>query len=271
MCELSKQFLAAIKAGVPLISIETPDQPAAYATLAKMLAKELTGDKARACIGWDIAHGFRVIDEEGADRVASLHVVQETNKGNIDATIGKPGYALTKLAEVPPGTVCFIFNSQRFICTGEGADPISIQATCNLRDKLKANPGRRHLVLLGPGHDLPPELSGDTLQLDEPLPDDERLGMIVDDVAKAIEGLDVDDELRGEATDALRGIPAFQAEQLVSINIKRDDSDQLYINTDGLWSSKRKQISATRGLGIVKPEQTFDQIGGCSAVKEYFT
>ena len=156
-------------------------------------------------------------------------------------------------------------------------------ACWNLRDSFKAN--RRTLILLG--HDmsgLPAELSGDTLQLDDPLPDKEEIRQIITEnvitpfnaaIAKRNESLpndeqrpqvDVPPQQLSDAVNATLGLTAYQVEQFTAMATRGGG-----INITQLRERKEKQIEQTPGLSVFSEGNTFEGVGGCDPVKEELT
>mgnify|MGYP002133191517 FL=1 len=101
--------------------------------------------------------------------------------------------------------------------------------------------------------------------LDEPLPDTAELKRIV---CGLIEGTELESDLDPNtveaATDALRGLSAFPAEQSVAMNLRK-----IGLDIDGLWDRKRKLISSTPGLRVYTGPEKFEAIGGCDQIKSF--
>ena len=134
-----------------------------------------------------------------------------------------PVEALQLAERLPAKSVLFVQYANRVLEAG-GALP-ALQAVWNLRDTFKAN--KRTLVLLGPSLTLPPELSGDVIAYDEPLPDGERLRAIVTDVYRSARLDPPAGDVEARAIDALSGLSAFTAEQVTAMSLTPLDEEAL--------------------------------------------
>jgi hypothetical protein len=137
------------------------------------------------------------------------------------------------------------------------------QGVWNLRDRFKAN-GSMLVLLATPGAALPTELSQDVLVLDEPLPSAEDLARIVKETFAAAEiDCPAPDEER-KAVDALLGLSAFPAEQVLAMSLSKSGLD-----TEQLWERKRQVIEQTPGLSVWRGGESFADIGGCENIKRF--
>lgn len=238
---LTEQVKAARRVSTPLIAVNTPD-PAA--TIAQLCAA-INGNAPK--IEWDVVRSFSPINSEGRDVMGSV---------DIDAARFNPVACMTEAAKLPAKTVLFVHNAQAWM-----TDAAFKQAIWNLRDEFKQD--KRMVVLLGQGIVLPPELTGDVVSFDEPLPDAKGIEQIVTDVAEAA-SMTLDDATKEKAIEALTGLPAFQVEQVAAMSLTENGLD-----IDSLWERKRRQIEQTPGLTVYRGKDTFRDIGGVQAVKDY--
>ena len=241
---LVAQFRAARRVSVPLVAVTTPD-PAATIHLLSDALKE-----AVPRLVWDVVTGVR-----------ALNAVAAPARGKItgdkrDPTIGNPQELFKLAADLPPQTVLFVHMAHRWVTS-----PPVIQALWNLRDEFKKN--RRTVVLLGPGMDLPSELAGDVVVMDDPLPGPAALEVIIRSQYAAAE-LPADDGQVAAAIEAVQGLPAFGAEQAVAMSLTADG-----LNIPALWERKRQQIELTPGLKVERSAVRFDDIGGVEMIKTY--
>ena len=149
-------------------------------------------------------------------------------------------------------------NAQRF-----WNDPQVAQAIWNLRDVFKAN-GRTLTLLTTPGAVLPDELTQDVLVLDEPLPAVEDLTRILEETMAAAEVPELETDASGKAVDALLGLAAFPAEQVLAMSLSKKGLD-----LEQLWERKRQVIEQAPGLSVWRGGESFDDIGGCSNIKRF--
>jgi hypothetical protein len=241
---LVTQFRAARRVSVPLVAVTTPDPAATIHLLSDALKDTVPR------LVWDVVTGTRALNAAAAAARGKI------TGDKRDPTIGN-AHELFKLAtDLPPGAVLFVHMANRWIVS-----PPVIQALWSLRDHFKQN--RRTVVLLGPGMDLPPELSGDVVVMDDPLPGPTALEEIIRSQFAAAE-LPAEDAQVAAAIEAVQGLPAFGAEQAVAMSLTADG-----LNIPALWERKRQQIELTPGLKVERSAVRFDDIGGVDTIKDY--
>jgi hypothetical protein len=240
---LAAQVKAARRVSVPILAITTPD-PAATMDL---IDKATNGDKPK--LTWDIVEGVRSRNESGHEERAKII-------SDFDPTIGNPVAALTVAKKMSEGSILYVHLTNRWL-----ADAQFVQAAWNIRDEFKRD--HRTLILLGPSIDLPPELAGDVVVLDEPLPDADALAVVVREQHQNA-SLKVDDDTVGLAVEAVQGLPSFQAEQVVAMSLGPSG-----ISIDALWERKRRQIELTPGLKVNREGVKFGDIGGVKVIKDF--
>lgn len=269
MSALITQFLAARRCGTPIVAIQTADPAATMAAVCEAVPQTFPHGSGKSAIQravckieWDFVRGFTGRNSESRD------VVKEV-VGEFDDSKANPPMALVIAARFPSETLLFVHLANRW-----SSEPAWVQACWLLRDGFKVD--RRMLVLLGPSISLPAELSGDVIVLDEPLPNGDQLRAIVaeqfeaaaedDEFCKATGWEDRAAEQLPRAVKALQGLPAFQAEQVTAMALRRDGLD-----LDALWESKRKQIEQTPGLRVWRGQDSFAAIGGCATIKGFLS
>src|SRR5438132_295824 len=67
-----------------------------------------------------------------------------------------------------------------------------------------------------------------------------------------------------QSVDALIGLAAFPAEQVLAMSLSKKGLD-----LDRLWERKCQAVEQTPGLTIWRGGETFDQIGGCENIKRF--
>ncbi|MFH1569353.1 MAG: AAA family ATPase [Gemmatimonadota bacterium] len=236
------------RVSVPLVAIGTPD-PAA---LIKRIAAEIwNGGGEGPVVRWDVMDGCAAVNQQG-----------QAVAGKAQGTEGSPVGLLSAAARFPAGTICFVLNAQDFL-----GDATFRQGAWNLRDLYKRD--RRMLILLGPSIDLPVSLQHDVVVLDEELPTEAELEVIVRgqdaivaDKRPGKRRLDAD-ELTG-AVAAVRGLSAFQAEQATAMALRKEGIDLAH-----LWESKRALIEQTKGLSVDRGTATFADVGGLAQIRSF--
>ncbi|MDB4952204.1 MAG: putative ATPase central domain protein [Gemmatimonadetes bacterium] len=241
---LARSLKAARRVSVPLVAVTTPDPAATIETIGRELAAEVPQ------VEWDGARGMRGRNDAG-------HMVRQAVLGTAyDPTVANPLELFTQAQRLPEETVLWVHMANRWI-----ASPPVIQALWNLRDEFKQD--RRTVVLLAPAIDLPPELAGDVLVLDDPLPGPAALEVIVREVYAAAELAPREEDV-GAAVEAVQGLPAFQAEQVAAMSLTPDGLD-----VDAVWEHKRRQIELTPGLKVQRGGSRFADVGGVETVKGF--
>lgn len=244
-----EQFVRTLKASrrvsTPLVAIRTADPALTVTRIADAAGKDA------AVVQWDSVRGLVKVNEQGGKEMAKA--VGERNA----ASVG-PVDALVLAGELGEDAVLVYANAQRFWNNAEVA-----QAIWNLRDTFKAN-GRTLALLTTPGAVLPTELAQDVLVLDEPLPAEEDLSRILEDTITAAELPALDPEAGGKAIDALLGLAAFPAEQVLAMSLSKKGLD-----LEQLWERKRQVIEQVPGLSVWRGGETFDDIGGCENIKRF--
>jgi hypothetical protein len=201
-------------------------------------------------VGWDCIRGLWGINDLGKPL-------------SNDQVNGNPaGMLMVAAPELPDDTICFMMGADDYI-----SEPAVKQGISNLRNSYKAT--GRMMVLLGTSFVLPPSLANDVVLIDQELPDEEALGTIVDVVDNAATEAASDrpllkSKVRARVVDAVRGLPAFAAEQVVAMNATRVGMDE-----KGTWESKCKKVEQQNGLSIYRGEETFNDIGGLESLKKY--
>lgn len=248
--KLKQQIINARKFGVPLLAIETPDMAA---TMQFSLTAMTNGTTPPAYV-WDIVNGMRWLNKEGEAGISRLNMNAEALT---EQTINTTEF-LSFCGKLMERSVVFMYNAHLFY----GQESV-MQAIWNLRDKFKST--KRTLVMLGASMRMPAELERDVLVFDEPLPDDELLGTIADNLYALIgTTTKFPKAMREQTIKAARGLSAFGAEQAVALSLNKNG-----IDTDQLWEHKRKMIEQTKGLRVQTGGETFDDIGGLNAIKEF--
>lgn len=255
MCVVADQLKRARMVGVPIVAIATPDPAATVQAVCRLVSEQdNVADGKGFVVEWDVLRGLSGIGEKAREAVLSL------SAEGYDDSIGNPVACLSKIAKLPAGVVVCLHLANRWFADSSVA-PSFIQGIWNLRDDFKSN--HRCLILLGPSIPLPAELQGDVIAIDEPLPDVEQLISIVTKLHAAAD-LQAKPEQVDKAVQAVRGLPAFAAEQVTALSLRKSGLD-----VPALWKRKVQQIEQTPGLKVYHGHDSFDQIGGVSVVKEF--
>lgn len=258
MKTLVEQFANARRVATPLIVIRTADATSVLVAITAAAAGEtkptLRADLAEAMskapvVQWDAAAGFQARNVVGRASLAAI-------TGNPEML--NPADAIASASKATPQTIVAVLNAHRV-----WQDLPTVQAIWNLRDQYKAN--RRTLVLLTtPEARLPRELESDTIVLDDPLPNEDQIAAIINtqctNAQPPLPAPKGDDQRK--AVDALKGLSAFVAEQLVALSLTRKG-----VNLSELWERKRQAVEQTPGATIYRGSNRFADIGGHEGLK----
>lgn len=254
MSQLSDQFRAGRLVSTPIFAVETPDMGATMLEIVQSTHKLVP-----VCY-WDVCNGMRGLNDAG---IAAVKAVLKD--GHPVKLTSNPIDCLVKAQELPEKSILMMLSAHRYFDMDPKTGAAFSQAVWNLRNTFKQN--QRSLVLLGPQFRFPPELQQDIFVLDAPLPSEAELEQIISEITAAskvpmLEGKDLE-----SAVDALRGLAAFPAEQVTAMSCDKETKTVLL---DQLWERKRRMIEITPGLSVFREEQTFGDIGGVEAAKEFF-
>lgn len=231
--------------GVPIVSINTADCAATSRRIVSTVERVSSGKKEAPMLGWDCVQGIFGLNQAGK----KVQHEQQESPLSIEELMSFGD-------ELPERSVIIVYNAHLFLDNAHDK-----QAVWNIRDRWKAN--HKHLFLIGPSVVIPRELTHDVIGLDEPLPDRDELRGIVSGLYDMAEGVKRCDETIERASDSLRGVSAFAAEQIAAINI-----DPSGISVKGCWDSKRKKIDDTPGLRVVS-NGTLSDVAGVDQVKKF--
>ena len=232
--KLVTQFSAALRVSTPLIGIETPDQAATIA----LLSQRVNGD--RPCLRFDLSGGVYGLNDKGkeeADNLAQLAGVEKPEQ------LVNASEILALTLRLSPQSIVFVCNAPYLF-----DNPVAVQAISNVRDQFKGN--KRCLVLLGGVVTLPLELQNDIVLFEEEYPGREELLDILlsvyQPVAEKYNWPELNAKQTVNAIDALRGLPAFLAEQITAMSLDKEKG----LDLDSLWQRKIKAIEQTPGLSV---------------------
>jgi len=235
-----EQYMAAHRAGVPLIAVRTPDPATTIANITTAVTDAATAkqEPVPPCIIWDIARGLTAANKEGAE------VIRGFCEGRDPSFYVNLADSIGEYLKLPERTVVYMLNAHLFM----RQEPI-VQGIWNLRDPFKAT--RRRFIMLCPQITLPLELVNDVVLLDEPYPTREELGAMVTEIYDSVDKKPTEAEL-SRSVDATIGLASFPAEQVLAMSINRETGMDFSL----LWEQKRQVIEQTRGLKLYRGTET---------------
>jgi hypothetical protein len=237
---------AARRAGTPLLAVRTADPASAIAQVTSTVGER------SALLIWDLITGVRGLNGCGNEVVA--------NRFGDHTAVGPADVLASARKLEREDAVLFVSNAHRF-----WDQPDVVQAIWNLRDAFKTG-GQSLALLTTPGAVLPAELQGDVMVLDEPLPSAEELAELT---CRLFEDAELDPPPEATASacvDALIGLAAFPAEQVLALALSKNGVD-----VERLWERKRQAVEQTPGLSIWNGTETFEDIGGCGTIKRFLS
>ncbi len=247
--EMVAKIKRARAAGAPIVSINTPDQPA----LETAIVDAMNGSA--PVVVWDFVRGYMARNEKGVEALGPL--------GNgIARTRENPMGALDLARELPEKTVLIIYCANRYV-----QDAGVTQALLNLRDTFKGD--KRTCILLGVDTKLPAEIATDVISWTEEYPTVDELEKIVTEQVEALaddfnKGKKPDKAAIVKAAHALKSTSKFGAEQLACMSLRKDG-----IEMDTLNTQAKATIEQTPGLTFERGKETFDDIGGLEFAKQF--
>ncbi len=235
------------RASVPLVAIETEDQPNTV-----MKIRSLVNGKTPV-VQWDILRGMVGLNDEGVKVANSMN----NGKPPAEAT-SVPTTMLRKVYDVP-ATIILMLNAHRFISN----ESIG-QGIANLREQFKEK--QSTLVLLCPAITLPSELKQDIMIISDPLPDIHEIGGMVTEMCTGNEVQGVDEDVKERISDTLIGLSAFSAEQTLASSIYLNDEKLAIVDREALWQKKCVAIKQTPGLSILDSKEDLASLKGCDNI-----
>ena len=248
-----EQLRRARRAAVPILAVETSDQPATIATIKRVV----NGDT--VVMAWDIIRGLLPITETAG------RIVNQICKGEDPAlATGNPSEMLSRVAGVDKfakRVVVIMQNAHNFV----GVTPDVTQGVANLRTIFAI--GGHTFIMLAPGFKLPGELTQDVMIVSDGLPDVEGIKRIITETCGEAE-MEVPEDIE-KLSDTLIGLSAFSAEQTLATCIYKRDDGVIDIDREALWERKCKAIEQSPGLSIWRGGERFGDIGGCDNAKRF--
>lgn len=153
-------------------------------------------------------------------------------------------------------------------------DPVVLRSVRSLARSLQVRPADQAaaLVLLTPGADVPPELTGHATVIDYPLPDRAEVAALLDDVLRALpedvrEGA-APNGTREQAIDAAVGLSAEEAANCYAKSLVTTRR----IDPVAVASEKRRVIAREKVLTWYEPDpRGMDAIGGLDLLKDWLS
>lgn len=211
-------------------------------------------------VQWDCIAGWRALNEMGEAALAKAVGDEEARQ------VEYPSDALRQAKAMPERSVIFMHGLHRFFENRDPMAALTVQGIWNLREPFKSD--RRTLVMVSPAMTLPTELTQDVLMIYETYPTEEQHATTLRELADS-NGVTFADGLLDKAAGQLVGLNAYAGEQAASeamIGSKGIGG----ININYLIDRKRSMIDAVQGLKVHTGGESFADVGGNDAIKEYW-
>jgi len=254
---LIEQTKAIRRVNTPLVLIQTADQPACQAAIATAL------NGSAVTFGWDAVRGLRPANDGAVTWLKEFLGVSEGRPADVQAAFaqlaantGNVNACLDWAQNLPDRAVLFQTNAGDF-----WSNPVTATGVLNLRETFKKN--KRTLIGTSAGFELPESLRSSVVVIDEPLPGDDELSAILDNLFDGVPA-DVprlDAEGRREALTAVRGLSAFMSEQTFAMSLTKSGLDLAQV-----WARKRTAFNQIPGVTLEAEGPTFKDIEGLSQI-----
>lgn len=244
-----KTFDAARRVSIPLVKIRTADQQATVAAIRDASEKH-------PVVQWDAVRGITKVNTNGEKALAEAKIEQAKTIQFVPAMLAA--------GRLPTGAVLCVHNAHRQLVSQEPASTAAaVQAVANLRDEFKVN--FRMLVLMDTGGPAPTELTQDIVTMEHALPTTAELTALVTETCNSAKNMKppTTEEI-SKAVDAVSGLSAFAAEQVIAMSLRPAG-----IDLDAVWERKREAIEQTRGMTVWRGGETFDDLIGLDNIKSH--
>lgn len=226
------KFLNYLKAGFPLLGVETHEEDRAINTLAAEAP-------AYDIYSWDIIGGLK--DHQHPD--LAPEVLQD------------PVAPINKIETLPETSVLFVKDFHRFIKS------LDVYRTLkNVIPSLKAHD--RHIVFVSPTLEIPIELEKDITLLPFDLPASDELLALANGILQGVEGAEI--EVDPIAIEAGRGLTLAEAENAMALSLIQTKS----FSREILEAEKLQAVKKSGLLELYTPISE-DQIGGLTNLRRY--
>jgi hypothetical protein len=240
---------AARRVGVPLINIYTSDE---FAVL-DILVGGINNNS--PIFRFDIASGLTATNDLASNVISDI-------MGDLDPSLfSDPVTAITAMIQgSPEKSVLIVMGSQRIL-----SEVKVQQAICNSRNLFKTTL-RTIILLSSESLQLPSDISGDILLINDLVPDEEKRAEIISEIITASELPVLSETDLKTAVRATRGMSAYAVEQAVALSMSKSGLD-----LKQLWERWKQNINSVAGLSIDDSKATMSDIGGLDNIKDFAT
>lgn len=234
-----------VKVSTPIVALQSYDQPQTLQEICEAFPEH-------TLIAWNVTDGYLALNARGESAIQNLDPQELKAVKQYGVTA-----ALEVSKKFPQSTILILANLHWY-----WINPPVMQGLLNLRELYKQS--KRTIVGLVLNSSIPGDLLQSVSYLEEPLPTEEQLASKVSELYSSTYGKQLGSEDAKQFAIELRGASSFRAEQLTAQSLTKNG-----IDVEKLRSNCRKQINDTPGLSVESGSETFSDIGGLDAIREY--
>lgn len=210
--------------------------------------------RGRTLATWDLADGFKQISPQTEDNVFQAEGI--TPKAD-------PVNALSVIDKFEGSAVFILKDFHEF-----WEQPIVKRKLRNLAQKLE--PRGKCIIITNPGKRLPDELKDDVGVIDLPMPREEELNEILENLSQTVDiKVDLDEEQKQRFLRAALGLTSQHAKRVLTkaavVSKGRINESHIKLITE----EKRQVIRQSEALEFFPVSETMDDIGGLEQLKEW--
>jgi SpoVK/Ycf46/Vps4 family AAA+-type ATPase len=250
-----------VRANYNVVVMMTSEEGRAISIINRVCETKLDKDprdkklgRGRVLASWDLADGFKQVFPESAE-----------NNFTSEGISPKPDpvNALQVIDKYQGSAVFVLKDFHEF-----WEQPIVKRKLRNLAQKLE--PRGKCIVITNPGKRIPDELKDDVGVIDLPMPREEELNEILENLSKTVDiKIDLDDEQRKRFLQATLGLTSQHAKRVLTkaavVSKGRINESHIKMITE----EKRQVIRQSEALEFFPVSETMDDIGGLEQLKEW--
>lgn len=210
--------------------------------------------RGRLLVTWDLADGFKQISPESQENAFQTEGV--TPKAD-------PVNALQVIDKYEGSAVFILKDFHEF-----WEQPIVKRKLRNLAQKLE--PRGKCIIITNPGKKLPDELKDDVGVIELPMPREEELNEILENLSKTVSiTIDLDEEQKQRFLRAALGLTSQHAKRVLTkaAVVSKAKINESHIKL--ITEEKRQVIRQSEALEFFPVSETMDDIGGLEQLKEW--
>ncbi len=250
-----------VRANYNVVVMLTSEEGRAISVVNRVCETKLDKDprdkkqgRGRTLATWDLADGFKQISPVTEDNV--FHAEGVSPKAD-------PVNALQVIDKFEGSAVFILKDFHEF-----WEQPIVKRKLRNLAQKLE--PRGKCIIITNPGKRLPDELKDDVGVIELPMPREEELNEILENLSQTVDiKVDLDDEQRQRFLRAALGLTSQHAKRVLTkaavVSKARINESHIKLITE----EKRQVIRQSEALEFFPVSETMDDIGGLEQLKEW--